>query len=146
MALQDAGKVKYIGVSNSYDVSLLEALEADGGRRVQVVQNRWFEGNGWDAEVLAYCRKHGIQYQSFWTLTGSPSLLSHPLMKSFAEAKGCTPAQAVYRLAQHHGITPLSGTSNEEHMRADIAVEEIVVDAKDKKIVLEVAKWMGIKD
>ncbi len=63
MALQDAGKVKYIGVSNSYDVSLLEALEADGGRRVQVVQNRWFEGNGWDAEVLAYCRKHGIQYQ-----------------------------------------------------------------------------------
>jgi diketogulonate reductase-like aldo/keto reductase len=61
--LHDSGKVKYIGVSNTYDVSVLEALEHDGGRRAQIVQNRWFEGNGWDADVLAYCRKHGIQYQ-----------------------------------------------------------------------------------
>ena len=63
MALQDAGKVKFIGVSNTYDVRVLEALEGEGGRRVQVVQNRWFEGNGWDAKVLAYCRKNGVQYQ-----------------------------------------------------------------------------------
>ena len=63
MALQDAGKVKYIGVSNTYDVKVLEALEAQGGRRVQVVQNRWFEGNDWDPKVWAYCKKHGVQYQ-----------------------------------------------------------------------------------
>ena len=63
IALQDAGKVKHIGVSNTYDVSVLEALEEHGGRRVQVVQNRWFEGNGWDAPVFNYCRQYGIQYQ-----------------------------------------------------------------------------------
>lgn len=63
MALQDAGKVRYIGVSNTYDVAMLEALERDGGRRVQVVQNRWYEGNAWDKDVLAYCRKRDIQYQ-----------------------------------------------------------------------------------
>lgn len=63
MALQDTGKVKYIGVSNTYDVEILEALERDGGRRVQVVQNRWYEGNEWDKDVLSYCRKYGIQYQ-----------------------------------------------------------------------------------
>lgn len=63
MALQDAGKVKYIGVSNTYDVSILETLERDGGRKVQVVQNRWYEGNGFDSKVLAYCKQHGVQYQ-----------------------------------------------------------------------------------
>ena len=63
MALQDAGKVKYIGVSNAYDVRVLEALEKDGGRRVQIVQNRWFEGNGWDPKVLAYCKQYRVQYQ-----------------------------------------------------------------------------------
>ena len=63
ISLQDAGKVKYIGVSNTYEVEVLEALEKHGGRRVQVVQNRWFEGNSWDAKVFAYCRKHGVQYQ-----------------------------------------------------------------------------------
>ena len=63
MQLQDEGKVKYIGVSNTYDVRVLEALERDGGRRVQVVQNRWYEGNGWDKEALAWCKKFGVQYQ-----------------------------------------------------------------------------------
>lgn len=63
MALQDSGKVKFIGVSNTYDVAILEALERDGGRKVQVVQNRWFEGNQWDKEVLSYCLKNGVQYQ-----------------------------------------------------------------------------------
>ena len=63
VTLQDEGKVKRIGVSNTYDVRVLEALEQDGGRRVQVVQNRWFEGNGWDSKVLAYCKQNGVQYQ-----------------------------------------------------------------------------------
>lgn len=63
MALQDAGKVKYIGVSNTYSLDVLEALETQGGRRVQIVQNRWYEGNGWDADVWTYCKKYDIQYQ-----------------------------------------------------------------------------------
>jgi diketogulonate reductase-like aldo/keto reductase len=49
IALQDEGKVRMIGVSRE--------------RKVQVVQNRWYEGNGWDKQVLNYCREHDIQYQ-----------------------------------------------------------------------------------
>ena len=63
VALQGAGTVRTIGVSNTYDVRILERLARDTGRPVQVVQNRWFEGNGWDREVCRYCREHGIQYQ-----------------------------------------------------------------------------------
>lgn len=63
MTLQDSGKVKFIGVSNTYDVAILEALERVGGRKVQIVQNRWFEGNQWDKDVLEYCRNNGVQYQ-----------------------------------------------------------------------------------
>lgn len=63
MQLQDAGKVKHIGISNVYDVAVLEAMHQDGGRMVEVVQNRWFEGNKWDKAVLDYCRRNDIQYQ-----------------------------------------------------------------------------------
>jgi len=38
MALQDEGKVRTIGVSNTYDVNILHALSRE--RKVQVVQNR----------------------------------------------------------------------------------------------------------
>ncbi|KAI0829650.1 Aldo/keto reductase [Trametes gibbosa] len=126
--LQDAGVVRRIGVSNTYDVSVLEALEHEGGRRADVVQNRWYEGNGWDTDVWAYCQQRGVQYQSFWTLSGSPALLRHPSVRAICAAQGCTPAQALFRFAQLHGITPLSGTTSEKHMDEDIAAEHINLD------------------
>jgi diketogulonate reductase-like aldo/keto reductase len=63
--------------------------------------------------------------RSFWTLTGSPSLLSHPATASFAKENKCTPPQAVYRFAQSLGITPLSGTTDENHMREDLVAESL---------------------
>ncbi|KAI0744023.1 Aldo/keto reductase [Daedaleopsis nitida] len=125
VALQRDGVVRRIGVSNTYDVGTLEALEREGGRRPDVVQNRWFEGNGWDNDVWAYCVKHGIQYQSFWTLSGSPSLLRHPSIRAICQAKGCTPAQALFKIAQMNGVTPLSGTTNEQHMDDAVTVEKL---------------------
>lgn len=140
MKLQDEGKVRMIGVSNTYDVRILAALQK--ARKVQVVQNRWYEGNGWDHAVLNYCREHDIMYQcvtfhilirlisvlmnmdrSFWTLTGSPSLLSHPSLIRIASASNMTPAQVVYKLSQEADVTPLSGTTNQQHMIEDVAVE-----------------------
>lgn len=61
MQLQDQGKVKQIGISNAYDVKLLELLGKE--RMVQTVKNRWYEGNEWDKAVLSYCRENGVQYQ-----------------------------------------------------------------------------------
>ncbi|KAJ3489139.1 hypothetical protein NLI96_g2335 [Meripilus lineatus] len=141
MSLQDSGQVKFIGVSNTYDVSVLEALERDGGRRVQIVQNRWFEGNRWDKEVFQYCKDNDIQYQSFWTLSGSPSLLAHPKLVATARKNGCTPAQALFKLAQSRGVTPLSGTTDEKHMVEDVAVDSLDLETEDLE---EVVAWMGI--
>jgi diketogulonate reductase-like aldo/keto reductase len=59
--LQDEGKVRQIGVSNVYDKGVLKALGEE--RKVDVVQNRWYEGNRWDMEILEYCRDNGTQYQ-----------------------------------------------------------------------------------
>ncbi|KAJ7045844.1 NADP-dependent oxidoreductase domain-containing protein [Mycena alexandri] len=126
-ALQDAGHVRAIGVSNTYDVRVLQALAAV--RPIQVVQNRWHEKNQWDREVCGYCRQHGIEYQSFWTLSGSPSLLANPELVNIANASGCTPAQAVFKLAMLGGVTPLSGTTDETHMVESVAVPALELKA-----------------
>lgn len=64
-----------------------------------------------------------LQSRSFWTLSGSPSLLAHPTFLAIAEANSLTPEQTLYKLAQLHGITPLSGTTSVEHMKQDLDVE-----------------------
>lgn len=61
--LQDDGVVHLIGVSNTYDVETLKALETLGGRKPNVVQNRWYEGNGFDRAVVHYCKGNSIYYQ-----------------------------------------------------------------------------------
>ncbi len=154
MSLQDEGKVRMIGVSNTYDVGVLQALSEL--RKVQVVQNRWFEGNAWDVDVFQYCRAHDIQYQcdfnhysvnarltrtrSFWTLSGSPSLLGHPSVLAISEM---TPAQVVFGLAQSLGIVPLSGTTNEVHMKEDLAVGPDVFST-DESRVQDIKRMMGL--
>lgn len=42
------GTVGRLGVSNIYDPDELAWLIAEAKVPVSVVQNRWYEGNGWD--------------------------------------------------------------------------------------------------
>lgn len=50
-----------IGVCNTYDPRVLESLSEE--RKVQVVQNRWYEGNNWDKDVVGWCKNNGAMYQ-----------------------------------------------------------------------------------
>ncbi|KAJ6587221.1 NADP-dependent oxidoreductase domain-containing protein [Mycena vulgaris] len=139
-ALQDAGHVRAIGVSNTYDVRVLQALATV--RPVQVVQNRWHERNRWDREVCRYCKDQGIEYQSFWTLSGSPSLLATPELVALAVASACSPAQALFKFAMMGGVTPLSGTTNETHMVESVAVLGLELKASSGQLkTLENIVW-----
>ncbi|KAG7446675.1 Aldo/keto reductase [Guyanagaster necrorhizus] len=142
--LQDEGKVRMIGVSNAYDVGILRALGQE--RQVQVVQNRWYEGNAWDQDVVRYCKTNGVVYQSFWTLTGSPSLLSQRSVLAISAALSMTPAQVLYGIVQMGGIMPLSGTTSEVHMKEDVAVESsnLVTDDKLRNHVDTIKRLVGL--
>ncbi|KAI6002846.1 NADP-dependent oxidoreductase domain-containing protein [Pisolithus albus] len=118
--------------ANVYDARVLVALGQL--RKVQVVQNRWYEGNSWDREVWQYCRDNDIEYQSFWTLTGSPSLLAHPAVLKASTKLDVTPAQVIFKLVQLHGIVPLTGTSSELHMQQDLAAERIALEGVEEEI------------
>ena len=63
--------------------------------------------------------------RSFWTLTGNPSLMKSPALLAIAAASSCTPEQAVFKLVQNEGITPLSGTTKPAHMEQDLAVHKL---------------------
>ncbi|WVW85982.1 hypothetical protein I302_108020 [Kwoniella bestiolae CBS 10118] len=118
------GKIRYLGISNIYDPKLFLWLIERVGVKIGVVQNRWYERNGWDWAVWEICQKHDIRYQSFWTLTGSPSLLQHPHLISLASKYGLTPEQTIYKLCQLWNITPLCGSTTLSHVNEALAVED----------------------
>jgi diketogulonate reductase-like aldo/keto reductase len=117
---RNAGRTRYLGVSN---VSLrhLEQLEATGAEAPAFVQNRCYARLGWDREVRLFCHDRGITYQGFSLLTANPEVLCHPLVADLAARVKATPAQVVFSFARSVGMLPLTGTSNLEHMKQDLA-------------------------
>ena len=127
---RDAGRTRLLGVSN---VGLwhLEQMEATGGERPHFVQNRCFARFGWDRDVRAFCSERKISYQGFSLLTANPEVLRHRLVAAIATREKATPAQVVFRFALAVGMLPLTGTTDPEHMKQDLASRDLTLSADE---------------
>ena len=117
---RDAGRTRLLGISN---VSLdhLEQMASVHAEAPAFVQNRCFARLGWDREVRKFCRERDIIYQGFSLLTANPEVLHHPVVTTLAGGMNATPAQIVFAFVRAVEILPLTGTSNAEHMKQDLA-------------------------
>jgi diketogulonate reductase-like aldo/keto reductase len=122
-SLCQAGKTRMIGVSNVTAEQLQQFCER-AKLRPMVVQNRCYAVLGWDAQVREICRANGIIYQGFSLLTANARVLGAPDIHAIARRLGAGPAQVIFRFAMQVGMLPLTGTTNEQHMRNDLAVEQ----------------------
>jgi diketogulonate reductase-like aldo/keto reductase len=123
-SLVDAGEVRQLGISNCYRIEQLEALYESARIKPAVIQNRFYAETGYDREIRAFCRQHGIVYQSFWTLTANPQVLAHRVVRELASKYRRTPAQILFRYLTQSDIVPLTGTRSEAHMREDLSIFE----------------------
>jgi diketogulonate reductase-like aldo/keto reductase len=120
MKERDAGRTRLLGVSN---VSLrhLEQMAIGHAEAPAFVQNRCYARLGWDRAVRAFCRERKIIYQGFSLLTANVEVLRHRLVAGLAARTNTTPAQIVFAFARAVAMLPLTGTSNAEHMKQDLA-------------------------
>jgi len=118
------GGAKQLGISNCYDPALFQYLYEAATVKPALVQNRFYADSGYDVALRAFCRQHGVIYQSFWTLTANPGILANDVTKSLAAHYRRTPAQIFFRYLRQTGIVPLTGTTSEQHMKQDLAIFE----------------------
>jgi diketogulonate reductase-like aldo/keto reductase len=85
--------------------------------------------------VRRYCRERNIIYQGFSLLTANRDVLRDPLIADLAARANATPAQVVFRFAQAVGILPLTGTSNAEHMKQDLASRAVEMSAEEMRAI-----------
>lgn len=129
-AIRDSGQARVLGISN---VSL-EQLKTICGRariRPSFVQNRCYAVRGWDRDVRTFCTANDIVYQGFSLLTANRQVLAHPDVQRIAQQHGRTAAQIIFRFALDIGMLPLTGTTDAEHMRLDLAVGEFRLAAEE---------------
>ncbi len=135
---RDAGRARLLGVSN---VSLrhLEQMVATHAEAPRFVQNRCFARLQWDKGVRLFCRERKIVYQGFSLLTANLDVLHDPWLIDLAERMSATPAQVVFSFARAVGMLPLTGTSDPEHMKQDLASRELVLAPEAVKTIESLA-------
>lgn len=137
------GKAKQLGMSNVYEPKKFERIYKDAQVKPSVLQNRFHADTAYDTELRAFCKAHNIIYQSFWTLTANPHILKSQVVREMAAKYNKTPEQVFFRcvsallrysvlseisvnlfndfsFVMDLGIAPLTGTTNEQHMRQDL--------------------------
>ncbi len=123
-SLHDKKEAKRLGISNCYELPLLQKLYADARVKLSVVQNRFYAESGYDKELRRWCDEHGIVYQSFWSLTANPHILASDTILTLADKYHKTPAQVFYRYLSRAGIVPLIGSTSKLHIEQDLQIFE----------------------
>ena len=118
-ALCREGKTTFIGVSN-VSLGQLRMLVQAAEVPPRFVQNRCFAVTQWDRDVREFCAAQSIIYQGFSLLTANPQLFREPDMIKLARRHQKTVSQVIFRFAQQVGMLPLTGTTDDGHMREDL--------------------------
>jgi diketogulonate reductase-like aldo/keto reductase len=137
-ALYQSGKTKMIGISNVGAAQLAQLCE-QAKVRPMMVQNRCFAALAWDKQVREICQAHGIVYQGFSLLTANREVLADPEIRAIAQRVGAGSAQVIFRFAMQIGMLPLTGTTSEQHMKEDLAVERFSLSAEEVERIETIA-------
>jgi diketogulonate reductase-like aldo/keto reductase len=129
--IQKTGGARQLGISNCYDTDVIRSLYADADVKPAVVQNRFYQETGYDADLRHWCSKHEVIYQSFWTLTANPHILASNIIRAIAWKYKKTEAQIFFRYLSLSGIVPLTGTTSEQHMREDLSIFDFELSLED---------------
>lgn len=116
---RDAGRTRFLGVSNVSLQHIEQMIEAHG-EAPGFVQNRCYARFGWDRDVRNFCRQHKMIYQGFSLLTANVEVSHHRAVKEIAARKNATVPQVVFAFARAVEMVPLTGTTSPEHMRQDL--------------------------
>lgn len=116
--LFEGGKIRRLGISN-VSAKQLEQLIQGARIKPSYVQNRCYPGVRWDRSVRDACKKHGVTYQAF-NLIVDPLVWNSPQVLAIANRLQATVAQVAYRYAFQAGMLPMTGTTNQTHMKESL--------------------------
>jgi diketogulonate reductase-like aldo/keto reductase len=129
-AIHDSGRARMLGVSN-VTLEQLQCLCQQARIRPCFVQNRCYAVRGWERRVREFCAANALVYQGFSLLTANREAIARPELARIAKRHRRTINQIVFRFAIDVGMMVLTGTTNGDHMRADLDVFDFGLEPEE---------------
>jgi pyridoxine 4-dehydrogenase len=118
LQLQQAGKIRHIGLSN---VSIAQVLAAQRIAPITTVQNQYNLANRASEAVLNFCSDEGLGFIP-WFPIATGALASGGQLSSLATKLGVTPAQLAlaWLLRRSPVMLPIPGTASLAHLEENV--------------------------
>ena len=130
-------EVGQLGISNCYDLKVLQYLYENSTVKPAIVQNRFYAQTNYDADIRSWCKEKGIIYQVFWTLTANPELINGEIISNMAKKYQKTNSQVFYRFLNQIDVIPLIGTTSKAHMLDDMDIFSFKLESSEVVSLLE---------
>ncbi|MEC1613057.1 aldo/keto reductase [Bacillus mojavensis] len=122
------GRVKAIGVSN-FQIHHLEDLLKDAEMKPMINQVE-FHPRLTQKELMAYCKKQGIQMEA-WSPLMQGQLLDHPELTDIAKSYNKSVAQIILRWDLQHGVITIPKSTKKHRIKANANIFDFELTQED---------------
>ena len=132
--MQDAGKIRHIGLSN---VDPEEIARARKIVPIVSVQNRYNIEDRKSENVLAYCEKENLGFLPWFPIGGSHGLKPESPLNTAAKAHGGSVYQVAlaWLLERSPVMLPIPGTSSLAHLEENVAAAKLKLTPEEWKAI-----------
>src|SRR5438552_7013976 len=132
--MQDAGKIRHVGLSN---VSPAEIVRARKVLPIVSVQNRYNIGDRKSEKALIYCEKEELGFMPWFPVGGGNGLKSGDVITAIAKAHNASVYQVAlaWLLQRSPVMLPIPGTSKIAHLEENVAAAKIRLTPEEWKTI-----------
>src|SRR5436190_1953321 len=138
--MQDAGKIRHIGLSN------VDKKEIDRARKIVPivsVQNRYNIEDRKSEDVLVYCEKENLGFLPWFPIGGGQGLKPENPLNTAAKAHGVSVFQVAlaWLLERSPVMLPIPGTSSLAHLEENVAAAKLKLTPEEWKTIDALRGW-----
>jgi aryl-alcohol dehydrogenase-like predicted oxidoreductase len=137
--MQEAGKIRYIGLSN---VDKRDITQARKIVPIVSVQNRYNVEDRESEDVLAYCEKEKLGFLPWFPIGGGNGLKIENPLNVAANAHGVSVFQVAlaWLLERSPVMLPIPGTSSLNHLEQNVAAAKLKLTSEEWKAIDTLAR------
>lgn len=137
---KSAGKVRNIGVSNHNKDEIQRLIDATGVKPAvnQIEFHPWVPDE--TKELVRWCQSKGIAVTAYGSLGGEGNKGKGQVIEDIANRRGATNSQVLLRWALDQGVAVIPGSNNEDHIKDNLQLLKVKLDAEDEKALESAAK------
>jgi pyridoxine 4-dehydrogenase len=142
--MQDAGKIRHIGLSN------VDKKQIDRARKIVPivsVQNRYNIEDRKSEDVLVYCEQEKLGFLPWFPVGGGKGLSPKDPLSTTATAHGVSVFQVAlaWLLQRSPVMLPIPGTSSLAHLQQNVAAATLKLSPEEWKAIDALPRWSFFK-